>query len=315
MTYHQSATAVIEATPASETFRKLADVCERAAKGDLEARVTNISSEPEAARLSLAINSMLDMADSFVREASAVMEHCGKDEFHRPILLAGLKGGYRQSAVIINQAGLKMRESRDEISLAGRLAVQNLESVNSVAGAVTELSATSDEIARQAAESARVTQRAVAETIKASNAVGAMNGAIHAIDAMVTLITSVAHQTNLLALNATIEAARAGEAGKGFAVVASEVKELSRNTAKATADINQQVERIQGTAADVGQIIRSIDESIQQVDVNAASIARAVVEQGQATAEIMRSITDVTTNTQAVSLRINQRAASAGQTR
>lgn len=310
MSYHQSATAVIEATPASETFRKLADVCERAAKGDLEARVTNIPSEPEAARLSLAINSMLDMADSFVREASAVMEHCGKDEFHRPILLAGLKGGYRQSAVIINQAGLKMRESRDEIALAGRLAVQNLESVNSVAGAVTELSATSDEIARQAAESARVTQRAVAETTKASNAVGAMNGAIHAIDAMVTLITSVAHQTNLLALNATIEAARAGEAGKGFAVVASEVKELSRNTAKATADINQQVERIQGTAADVGRIIRSIDDSIQQVDVNAASIARAVVEQGQATAEIMRSITDVTTNTQAVSLRINQRAAS-----
>jgi len=47
-------------------------------------------------------------------------------------------------------------------------------------------------------------------------------------------ISSIAQQTNLLALNATIEAARAGDAGRGFAVVANEVKELAKQTAKAT---------------------------------------------------------------------------------
>ena len=91
----------------------VADICERAATGDLEARITGLAGSGDFSRLCSAINHMLDVADSYVRESSAVMDYCSRGQYHRPILLRGLPGSYRDGAEIINGAALKFVPKED----------------------------------------------------------------------------------------------------------------------------------------------------------------------------------------------------------
>jgi methyl-accepting chemotaxis protein len=172
----------------------------------------------------------------------------------------------------------------------GTTAEQTATQLNTVAGATEEMSSSIKEIAKNANESARVATAAV-KTAEATNATVAKLGESSAeIGQVIKVITSIAQQTNLLALNATIEAARAGEAGKGFAVVANEVKELAKETAKATEDISRKIEAIQGDSKGAVEAIGQIGAVIMQINDISNTIASAVEEQTATTNEIARNV-------------------------
>jgi methyl-accepting chemotaxis protein len=127
------------------------------------------------------------------------------------------------------------------------------------------------EIARNASEAAKIATSAVKVAEITTAAVSKLGDSSSEIGQVIKVITSIAQQTNLLALNATIEAARAGEAGKGFAVVANEVKELAKETAKATEDISRKIGAIQTDTKQAVEAIHTIGAVINQI--NAPSVA------------------------------------------
>ena len=164
--------------------------------------------------------------------------------------------------------------------------------VASVASASQEMQASIREISKNANDSARVAKNAVNVASATNETMKHLGESSREIGNVIKVITSIAQQTNLLALNATIEAARAGEAGKGFAVVANEVKELAKQTAKATEEISRKIEAIQGVTKGAVTAIEEISTIINQINEISNSIASAVEQQTATTNEIGRSVNE-----------------------
>ncbi len=186
--------------------------------------------------------------------------------------------------------GAVAAETRDRAEMVAKAARDANLNVQTTAAGTEEMVASIREIAKNASEAAAVAHDAVGLAERTNGLMAKLGDSSQEIGKVVKLITSIARQTNLLALNATIEAARAGEAGKGFAVVAKEVKDLAKETARATEEISQRIEVIQGDTGRAVIAIRDIGAIISRISDIQTVIAGAVEEQTATTQEMTRTI-------------------------
>ena len=215
---------------------------------------------------------------------------------------------------VSQQMSAAAEETTAQANLVSAAAEQVSGNAKGVSSSVENLGLSIHEIAGSAQEAARVARQAVDMAGSTSQTMNALGVSSQQIGQVVKVITTIAEQTNLLALNATIEAARAGEAGKGFAVVANEVKDLARETAKATEDIGSRIEAMQADADRAVTAISEIGSVIARIDSLQTTIAAAVEEQSVTTAEISRNISEATTGTAEIAENIVQVAQAAQST-
>lgn len=182
-----------------------------------------------------------------------------------------------------------------------------------VASAVEEMCASLNEVSRNCAQEAAASRDANTFAKNSREIMERLGNSAKSIGSIINIINDIADQTNLLALNATIEAASAGDAGKGFSVVAGEVKDLARQSAKATQDISLEIGRMQENAQAAITSLDGIIKKIDEVDQVSQTIVSAVEEQGATVNEIGKNISDVSVAAGDMARNVNESAQGLGE--
>lgn len=284
------------------------------AAGELDTEISDTNLHDNIAEMA---NAMLDFKQNAIERVKLEknQQQAQKKQAERAAQVSETIKDFEKNAFevlnIVRDAATQLNESSDDLTQlsddvhtqsdqAGEAVREVASNITLVAASTEELVTSIDEISQQANNSIGVAGEATSQIKKTIVTMNNLSDASDEISKVIKLIQDIAEQTNLLALNATIESARAGDAGKGFAVVAGEVKALAAQTASATKQISEQINRIQSHSAEATSSIENVNLVIAEMQDITNIVANAVTEQDtivKQVAQIVNTSSDQSRNT------------------
>lgn len=150
-------------------FKKTNDIATKVANGDINARILNIKGEGPFPDLQNNINSLLDLVESFSREASASLEYAAKGDYYRKIRLTGMVGNLKTYSETINDGLKSMDVKTQEFSReAGGMGGKIMTLVDALSSTTVELEASATEMSATAEETS-VQSNTVAKAAEAAS--------------------------------------------------------------------------------------------------------------------------------------------------
>lgn len=264
----------------SSPIEKLVVAAEKIGSGDLTKKV-EVTSKNEIGKLEKTFNSMVESLYTLVESAQEAITGLGKasEELGASTNLTISASG--EITGIVEGVASNTERQMMEVEKTTNI-------IKNIYNLVKDMEEKFSYILKQsnlAFETAQLGSTEINETMNTINSISnkvntsakQMNSLIeytNEINNIVNFINDISKQTNLLALNAAIEAARAGEYGRGFTVVAEEVRTLAEETAKASKNIVEIIEKIK-IESDLA--VSSMEEGVSEVERGTDKIGKTTV--------------------------------------
>jgi methyl-accepting chemotaxis protein len=291
--------------PIHLTANALRDISE--GTGDLRSRL-NVVSNDEIGQMARYFNTFIEKLQGIIGTITSNADTVAAASTELSVISTQIAASTEKISTQTSTVASATEQATANISSISSAAEEMSSSADSVTTAIEEMSASLNEVSRNCQKELEIVVEATTHARSSKLVMDKLGAATKSIGKVVDLINDIADQTNLLALNATIEAASAGDAGMGFAVVASEVKELAKQTAQATQEIEMQVDDMRENTELAIKAIGSVSRVIEEVNNISQTIVSAVEQQSATVNEISRSVAGVSTGAQEVSQNVAESA-------